>query len=225
MKLYEITCKVEFVKNKVGQVNTGTCQHQFKSAYFAIPTSCDFCQQTIWGLGSMNKGVSCKECSYNAHVKCEMKIPPLCTGVKGLVDKKSRSVSDPVRKPDIVPSSPAIKHDVSIPSVTCAMDHAILTDRPQSPFKTTPSAPMLDSSTQIPEIQASAPSVVIKTEQEMPALEKRRTLGRSTLSLSHFKFREGIMATVLYDYTATDDEETSIKQGERITVIHPGFLA
>ncbi|KAF9583613.1 hypothetical protein BGW38_009039 [Lunasporangiospora selenospora] len=55
--------------------------HDFKAASFTIPTSCDYCQSTIWGIAK--QGFTCRDCGYNCHSKCEMKVPPTCSNVKG----------------------------------------------------------------------------------------------------------------------------------------------
>jgi hypothetical protein len=231
MKLFEYQYKMETIRKKIGDVNTGSCRHHFKATYFAIPTSCDYCQQTIWGLGSTNKGLSCRECGYNAHVKCEMKIPPLCTGVKKVFDAKGRSVSDPSKRIDSdtreFVKALATTKSIPVPSVTELPPLEV----PIVATAKALGAPLVDSSTQIPECSIQDTSLdtsgynlknSIPKELSMPTLERRKTLGRSTLSLSHFKFREGLIATVLYDYQATDEEEATIKEGERITVITPG---
>ncbi|KAI9598558.1 hypothetical protein BDF19DRAFT_419578 [Syncephalis fuscata] len=51
--------------------------HEFKPASFTIPTACDYCAATIWGISK--QGYSCKDCGYNCHTKCEMKVYPDCT--------------------------------------------------------------------------------------------------------------------------------------------------
>jgi hypothetical protein len=58
--------------------------HDFKSSSFTIPTSCDYCKATIWGIS--NKGFTCKACGFNCHAKCEMKVAPNCSKVKGQIN-------------------------------------------------------------------------------------------------------------------------------------------
>ncbi|KAI0244503.1 Protein BZZ1, partial [Massospora cicadina] len=64
----------------VGDLPTGQI-HDFKAASFTIPTTCDYCENTIWGLS--RHGASCKECGYNCHAKCELKAPLNCASAKG----------------------------------------------------------------------------------------------------------------------------------------------
>jgi len=54
--------------------------HDFKSASFSIPTTCGYCQASIWGLSKLGK--TCKRCGVSVHAKCELKIPATCTGSK-----------------------------------------------------------------------------------------------------------------------------------------------
>jgi hypothetical protein len=69
----------------VGDIDRGMQPHTFKSASFTIPTHCDFCGSSIWGMS--RKGFHCRACAYNCHKACQMKVPANCTGVKG--EKKS----------------------------------------------------------------------------------------------------------------------------------------
>ena len=52
-------------------------RHTFKSTSFTIPKSCDYCRGNLWGLSS-KQGLTCIECGYNCHPKCELKVPPDC---------------------------------------------------------------------------------------------------------------------------------------------------
>ncbi|KAK0524882.1 Protein BZZ1 [Tilletia horrida] len=50
--------------------------HRFKHQAFAVPTTCNFCGGTIWGLSK--QGAVCRPCGYTAHIKCEIKVPADC---------------------------------------------------------------------------------------------------------------------------------------------------
>lgn len=67
--------------------------HDFKAASFTIPTSCDYCQSTIWGIAK--QGFTCRDCGYNCHSKCEMKVPPNCSNVKGGAKAQRNSMIQP----------------------------------------------------------------------------------------------------------------------------------
>ncbi|KAK0188060.1 hypothetical protein F5146DRAFT_1207876 [Armillaria mellea] len=47
--------------------------HTFKSSSFSIPTTCGYCQTSIWGLSKQGK--TCKVCGISVHSKCELKVP------------------------------------------------------------------------------------------------------------------------------------------------------
>ena len=55
-------------------------RHTLAKSTFAIPTTCDYCQEKIWGL--TQQGMTCKDCGYNCHAKCELKVPPYCQTTK-----------------------------------------------------------------------------------------------------------------------------------------------
>lgn len=60
------------IDSSISHLTLTHSQHSFKLVAFAIPTMCDFCLLTVWGVA--NKGVVCKECGFNAHVKCREKV-------------------------------------------------------------------------------------------------------------------------------------------------------
>ncbi|KAI8822262.1 uncharacterized protein EV422DRAFT_526239 [Fimicolochytrium jonesii] len=53
--------------------------HNLTGKTFVHPVTCDYCHGTIWGVGK--PGLTCDDCGYHAHLKCELKIPALCPGV------------------------------------------------------------------------------------------------------------------------------------------------
>lgn len=71
----------------VGEIERGTQTHKFKATTFKIPTNCDFCNETLWGLKS--KGFTCQDCGYSCHKHCEMKVPAACPGVLDKAAKKA----------------------------------------------------------------------------------------------------------------------------------------
>ncbi|KAJ3029947.1 hypothetical protein HDV00_009334 [Rhizophlyctis rosea] len=93
-KKYET--KVSCVVGVIGEPSPEDKPHALRGTSFTIPTTCDYCYQTIWGVAKA--GLTCKECGYNAHVKCELKIPPRCSGKKGVV---VRPVVGSVGVPDL----------------------------------------------------------------------------------------------------------------------------
>jgi hypothetical protein len=52
-------------------------QHVFKAKKIINPTICDYCKEKLWG-----KAYICKLCTFSCHIKCELKVPLECNGVK-----------------------------------------------------------------------------------------------------------------------------------------------
>ncbi|GAO52352.1 hypothetical protein G7K_6430-t1 [Saitoella complicata NRRL Y-17804] len=70
--------ELDTVHAAVGDLDLNSAPHDFKSASFTIPTTCGFCQGTIWGLAK--QGFVCRACGFACHAKCEMKVPASCPG-------------------------------------------------------------------------------------------------------------------------------------------------
>ncbi|KAF0420928.1 FCH-domain-containing protein [Gigaspora margarita] len=86
METLRTTCQTEV--DSIIQVidnETDGQSHNFRNAAFTIPTTCDLCQNTIWGIAK--QGFTCKDCGYNCHAKCEMRVPPNCTKKKGELNR------------------------------------------------------------------------------------------------------------------------------------------
>ncbi|KAG0042311.1 hypothetical protein BGZ83_000610 [Gryganskiella cystojenkinii] len=93
--LYE--AEINSIVQTMGETGVQNQPHDFKAASFTIPTSCDYCQSTIWGIAK--QGFTCRDCGYNCHSKCEMKVPPNCSNVKGGAKAQRNSI--------IIPNIPA----------------------------------------------------------------------------------------------------------------------
>ncbi|KAJ3289766.1 hypothetical protein HDU79_003814 [Rhizoclosmatium sp. JEL0117] len=73
----KLESNIETIVNGVGSEKERDVFHNFQNCSFAIPTTCNYCRQVIWGVGK--PGLSCKDCGMNAHIKCELKISPTCS--------------------------------------------------------------------------------------------------------------------------------------------------
>lgn len=84
-----ITAEVEVstITSSVGDVSVGARNHKFKNQTYKIPTSCDLCGDRLWGLNA--KGLSCEDCGFTCHTKCELKVPADCPGELNKEQKKS----------------------------------------------------------------------------------------------------------------------------------------
>lgn len=234
---------IDSIVSNIGEFPKESTMHQFKSSSFAIPASCDYCHQTIWGVSI---GLTCKEwysllkiflltvsSRFNCHVKCEMKVAPTCSGVKGVIrglrTKKSRSVSDPHRKAytnnddsfehekssilddsmvrNDTKASLRISQDTIIhqeKQVDTTVKEAIKETKIKETIKEKP-----PSNEKTPPIQTKNESVV---KEKVAVIEEEKT----TLSV-------GCLAQVLYDYFATNPEEVNIHEGEHVIVVKTGF--
>ncbi|KAI1318856.1 hypothetical protein EDD11_005702 [Mortierella claussenii] len=100
--LYE--AEINTIVQAVGETGVQNQPHDFKAASFTIPTSCDYCQSTIWGIAK--QGFTCRDCGYNCHSKCEMKVPPNCSNIKGGAKAQRNSIIIPSSTSNTVSSLP-----------------------------------------------------------------------------------------------------------------------
>ncbi|OMJ13967.1 Protein BZZ1 [Smittium culicis] len=82
----KVQAAISCISQAIGDVVLAS-PHSFKPHSFKIPTSCDFCNESIWGLSS--KGVKCEICGYNCHLKCELKVKSECNSGNG--DNQSKN--------------------------------------------------------------------------------------------------------------------------------------
>ncbi|KAK6428584.1 Protein BZZ1 [Oleoguttula sp. CCFEE 5521] len=80
--------EVETITAVMGDISVGMRAHRFENKTFKIPTNCDLCSDRIWGLSA--KGLSCMDCGYTCHLKCELKVPADCPGE---LDKDARKAA------------------------------------------------------------------------------------------------------------------------------------
>ncbi|KAG0256464.1 hypothetical protein DFQ27_005706 [Actinomortierella ambigua] len=107
--LYE--AEINAIVSTMGDGGVQQQPHDFKAASFTIPTTCDYCQSTIWGLAK--QGFTCRDCGYNCHSKCEMKVPPNCSNVKGGAKAQRQSI--------IIPSSASIASSTMSTTTTTSL--------------------------------------------------------------------------------------------------------
>ncbi|KAI9327765.1 hypothetical protein BDR26DRAFT_923731 [Obelidium mucronatum] len=98
-----IQSNIETIINGVGGEKETDVFHTFQTCSFAIPTTCYYCRQVIWGVGK--PGLSCRDCGMNAHIKCELKISPKCTQSKSSMRQVYRTQSAPLPPPPPIPQT------------------------------------------------------------------------------------------------------------------------
>ncbi|KAI9268257.1 hypothetical protein BDA99DRAFT_505321 [Phascolomyces articulosus] len=105
--------EVDLIIRNIGDSGLSAQTHSFKASSFTIPTTCDYCNNTIWGLSK--QGLTCKACGLNCHAKCEMKVAPNCSRVKGKIDRYHPSPA-PQPSPSATPRSSIATNPSSLPT-------------------------------------------------------------------------------------------------------------
>ena len=87
-----LTAEVETstITSVAGDLTLRGKNHAFKAETYKIPTNCDLCGDRIWGLSA--KGLSCLDCGFTCHSKCELKVPAECPGEQTKEEKKKLKV-------------------------------------------------------------------------------------------------------------------------------------
>ena len=175
-----------------------------------------------------------------------MKVAPTCSGVKGIIRNKRRSVSETYPQTHTEKLSNAATEMKEIPSKVIQQDESLelakqigqtslLSDCAPSArlaeekkdeeeekeeavklILEAESALEADTAITIPNIVASASRP--STEVKAPASPSKET-DSDTLQL-----QPGSLAQVLYDYFATNPEEVNIHEGEHVIVVKTGML-
>ncbi|CAO3597285.1 unnamed protein product [Absidia cylindrospora] len=84
-----VKSEIDVIIHCIGDDGLRAQMHDFRASSFTIPTTCDYCKSTIWGLSK--QGMTCKVCGFNCHAKCEMKVAPNCSGVRGKINQQPSS--------------------------------------------------------------------------------------------------------------------------------------
>lgn len=75
---------MEKIQQITGDLSVISGFHDFRNAKFLLPTICNLCKKSIWGLSK--HGYSCTRCNYFCHLKCKQKVAPSCTNEKTVND-------------------------------------------------------------------------------------------------------------------------------------------
>ncbi|CAG8434589.1 6981_t:CDS:10 [Ambispora gerdemannii] len=222
MKTYYQT-EVNSIIPVIGDISPEQKPHEFKSAAFTIPTNCDLCQASVWGIAK--QGLTCKECGYNCHSKCEMKVPPNCTRKKGVINRglvTSIAFSNPISPWGTLSSVPnymslaGASTPTSIQSTSTVVDQEVCLQ-----------------ATALYDYKAGGPSEIsMRAGDTMVVLEPDdgsgwvqvlidENSGLVPASYIEIENHEGIhrdYVRVLYDYKAQTAEELTIHENEIIQV-------
>lgn len=188
--------EVATVTQVLGNIDAGLTPHAFKSTTFAIPTNCDLCGHSIWGLNA--KGYHCKACDYHCHKACQMKVPANCTGVKG--EKKSADGSGKLSRTDTVASTADSIYGVGKGGPADSEEDVSATGSPAS---------SKHRSSFFGLGRKQSTKTVNTTNSVAGAASSRPTTAGGGAGDT----------AVLFDYTAATAAELSIKQGQRVVVL------
>lgn len=191
----KLSAEVDTITKVAGDIDRGMTEHVFKSASFAIPTTCDFCGSTIWGMS--RKGYHCKACSYNCHKNCQMKVPANCTQEKGNKKTAEQGTGGPAITRTSTMSSTA-------ESVYGVSGRPAQIDDSDSDSDDAPST-------------ASGPSIAPARNSAVPG---RRTLAPPpSAGFANGGASASLGTEVLYAYDAASPGELSISEGETVSVL------
>ncbi|KAI9020129.1 hypothetical protein CLU79DRAFT_804699 [Phycomyces nitens] len=196
-QMVKIKSEIEVIIQNIGDEGLTTTGHDFKSCSFTIPTTCDFCNNTIWGLSK--QGFTCRACGFNCHAKCEMKIAPNCSLVRGKID----------RQPSFVKSQSSLvqsKQQTKDKARNLSFGSSMAANSPNIPVH---AAPSLQTS---PSSSLSTVRALYSYDSQFP--DELSIVEGETLSII------GSKVVALYDFTGVDDKELNLKQGDMIQVIN-----
>ncbi|EWC46580.1 hypothetical protein DRE_04067 [Drechslerella stenobrocha 248] len=232
-KRVALEVEVDTVRQACGDIDKNAHTHKFKATSFKLPTSCDLCKDRIWGLSS--KGMTCKDCGFNCHVNCEMKVAANCPGPldktakKALKDvRKSSAAGMSIDRLSELPSANGSSHGLGLNrsnTVTSVSTISTTTANTSTASAATPTlvSPLERAGTVKAATNNPAPTPVATSSPKPPT---RRVLAPpptkyiAELPAGDVK-PSGPKAKMLYGYTATNDGEISVGEGKEIVVVEP----
>ncbi|KAF3160068.1 hypothetical protein TWF225_007925 [Orbilia oligospora] len=216
-KRVALETEVDTVRQACGDIDKNAHSHKFKSTSFKIPTSCDLCHEKIWGLSA--KGMTCKDCGFNCHAKCEMRVAANCPGPldktakKALKDVRQNRGSVSIDKLSELPASNGSSIGVNRSNtVTSVSTNSTATVERSGTVKSTATTSTAATST--------APSA---SSSKPPA---RRVLAPPPAAYiaelpADEAVPDGPKAKMLYSYTAGGDGEISVGEGKEVIIVQP----
>lgn len=229
-----VTAEIEVITitAAVGDISRGARNHDFRKETFKIPTNCDLCGDRIWGLSA--KGLSCGECGFTVHLKCEMKVPADCPGELNKEQKKAAKAERQAaaQAAGVVPAAsggegdmngagsphPGLNRSDTLGSMnTLSSGYAASAQRSVSGASTLKSPVTDDTSPTTPTTTAATSTA--------PAPRRRIAAPPPTQyrppSANGDEPEEKQKGRMLYAYTATSDGEISVPESQDFTLVEP----
>ncbi|KAK9446416.1 uncharacterized protein V1518DRAFT_424076 [Limtongia smithiae] len=199
-KRIALEVEVETVELVVGDIIRGTKPHDFKSVSFTIPTTCQFCNETIWGLS--RHGFKCRDCGFACHSKCEMKVAADCPGTVVKKKKNRKSKND-----DGQSFNGSLNDDgVSVTESSMTRGGGL----------TAYTSSMLDSVSRFGRSKSKSNASSTSAPVDPYAIPGRDIAPTSTRSTNTTQ-----QARALYAYTPNGEGEVELSAGEEVEVLEP----
>jgi hypothetical protein len=183
------TTSIDVIVGSIGEDDQGK-RHNLVKSTFAIPTPCNYCEEKIW----LQAGLTCKDCGYNCHAKCEMKVPAFCTNEKPTKGKKSNLAPSPSSS---TLSAGPVRSSNSI----------------ASPASSNGGSAALNSPSLLGVSYATSPSSGVGV-----GANKGNTIKKGSMSVSA-NSGGAKSAKVLYGYEAANTDELTIEEGQIVRII------
>ncbi|KAI9318827.1 hypothetical protein BX666DRAFT_1855230, partial [Dichotomocladium elegans] len=208
-----VKSELDLIIQSIGDSGLSLQSHDFKASSFTIPTTCDYCGSTIWGLSK--QGMTCKACGLNCHAKCEMKVAPNCTRVKGKINRHHPAPA-PQPSPSATPRTSNVTNMSTSPTTSSTLNEAKTV-----PVETTLAVRALyDYTAQSSDELTIHENEVLKIvgseddgENGWLRVSRGSEIGYSTPPSSPATF-----VVALYDFQAVNADELNIREGDRILV-------
>lgn len=229
----KVKSEIDLIIQHIGDDGLRAQNHDFKSSSFTIPTTCDYCNNTIWGLS--NKGFTCRACGFNCHAKCEMKVAPNCSKTKGQVNPQPISISRsqskatfqgspnqstliPPSEPTFTPSSTNSNSAFLSPKLPSS---SIYEEQPTNDEEHADIRCLYSYDAQNEDelsIQEGDTLITIEPDDGSGWIKARRG---HCVGLVPATYVEHLLETVvaIYDFEASNPEELHLKEGDIVTVI------
>lgn len=211
-----ITAEVEVstIVSGVGDVSVGARNHTFKNQTYKIPTSCDLCGDRLWGLNA--KGMSCEECGFVCHTKCELKVPAECPGELNKEQKKAIKAT----------RQAAAAAQASAPAAQASNGHANGSGAPLQRSDTIGSMNTL-SSGYAASANRSVSGMTVKSVDDGPAAapkigQRPRVMAPPPAQyITSNDTPDQQRGKMLYPYQANGEGELTIAEGQEIILVEP----